>query len=86
MKMFCNMACKDAYAIAYGTTTADKITPHWFREFLTYELSVNGCNPVVIAAIRGDSAAKIQDFYTMQVLFSEKIREKYLRSVPVFGL
>ena len=23
-----------------GTTTADKIIPHWFREFLTYELSV----------------------------------------------
>ena len=51
-----------------------------------YELSVAGCNPVVIAAIRGDRAAKIQDFYTMQVVGFEKIREEYLKAVPVFGL
>jgi len=69
-----------------GTRTSDKITPHWFRAFLTYELSVNGCNPVVITAIRGDRAAKIQDFYTMQVLIFEKIREEYLKAVPVFGV
>ena len=69
-----------------GKATSEKITPHWFRAFLTYELSVNGCNPVVIAAIRGDRAAKIQDFYTMQVLGFEKIKEEYLKAVPVFGL
>ena len=45
-----------------------------------------GCNPVVIAAIRGDRAAKMQDFYTMQVLGFDKIREEYLRSVPQFGI
>ncbi len=66
--------------------TAEKITAHWFRAFLTYELSVNGCNPVVIAMIRGDRAAQIQDFYTMQVLGFEKIREEYLKAVPQFGL
>ena len=65
---------------------SEKITPHWFRAFLTYELSVSGCNPVVIAAIRGDRVAKIQDFYTMQVLGFEKIREEYLKAVLVFGI
>ena len=70
----------------HGNSTAEKVTAHWFRAFLTYELSVNGCNPAVIAAIRGDRAAKIQDFYTMQVLGFEKIREEYLKAVPVFGL
>ena len=69
-----------------GKATSEKITPHWFRAFLTYELSVNGCNPVVIAAIRGDRAARMQDFYTMQVLGFEKIREEYLKAVPVFGI
>lgn len=69
-----------------GNGTAERIVPHWFRAFLTYELSINGCNPVVIAAIRGDRAAKIQDFYTMQVLGFDKIREEYLKAVPVFGL
>ena len=69
-----------------GKHTSEKITAHWFRAFLTYELSVAGCNPAVIAAIRGDRAAKIQDFYTMQVLGFEKIREEYLKAVPQFGL
>ena len=58
-------------------------THHRFRAFLTYELPVNGCNPVVIATIRGDRAAKMQDFYTMQVLGFEKIREEYLKAVTV---
>lgn len=71
---------------ANGNGTAERIVPHWFRAFLTYGLSVNGCNPVVIAAIRGDRAAKIQDFYTMQILDFDKIREEYLKAVPVFGL
>lgn len=71
---------------ANGKATSEKITPHWFRAFLTYELSVNGCNPVVIAAIRGDRAARMQDFYTMQVLGFEKIREEYLKAVPQFGI
>lgn len=35
-----------------GNHTSDKITAHRFRAFMTYELSVNGCNPAVIAAIR----------------------------------
>jgi integrase len=71
---------------ANGNATSEKVTAHWFRAFLTYELSIAGCNPVVIAAIRGDRAAKIQDFYTMQVLGFEKIREEFLKAVPVFGL
>lgn len=41
---------------------------------------------MVIAAIRGDRAAKIQDFYTMQVLGFDKIREEYLKAASVFGL
>ena len=69
-----------------GNGTAERIVPHWFRAFLTYELSVNGCNPAVIAAIRGDAPDKIQDFYTMQVLGFDKIREEYLKAVPQFGL
>jgi hypothetical protein len=31
-------------------------------------------------------AAKILDFCTMQVLGFEKIKEEYLKAVPVFGL
>ena len=69
-----------------GNHTSEKVTAHWFRAFMTYELSVAGCNPVVIAAIRGDRAAKIQDFYTMQVLGFEKIREEYLEAAPQFCL
>ena len=61
-------------------------THHWFRAFPTYELSVNGCNPIVIAAIRGDRAAKIEDFYVLQVLGFENIREEYLKAVTVFGI
>ena len=53
---------------------------------MTYELSVNGCNPVVITSIREDMAAKMQDFYTMQVLGFDKIMEEYLKAAPVFGL
>lgn len=71
---------------ANGNATSEKVTPHWFRAFLTHELSLAGCNPVVIAAIRGDRSAKIQDFYVAQILGFEEIREEYLRAVPVFGL
>lgn len=71
---------------ANGTSTNAKITAHWFRAFLTYELSLAGCNPAVIAAVRGDRATKIQDFYVLQVLGFEKIREEYLRCAPRFGL
>lgn len=71
---------------ANGKATNAKITAHWFRAFLTYELSVAGCNPAVIAAVRGDRAAKIQDFYVMQVLGFDKIREEYMRCAPRFGL
>ena len=69
-----------------GKATSEKITPHWFRAFLTYELSMGGCNPVVIAVIRGDRAARMQDFYTRQVLGFEKIREEYLKAAPRLGL
>jgi hypothetical protein len=31
-------------------------------------------------------AAKIQGFYTIQVLGFDKIRAEYLKAVPVFGL
>lgn len=47
---------------------------------------MNGCNPVVIAAVRGDRAARIQDFYTMQVLNYGKVREEYLKAAPQFGI
>ncbi len=41
---------------------------------------------MVIAAIRGDRAARIQDFYTIRVLGFEKIRVEYLKAVPQFRL
>ena len=63
-----------------GEAASEKVTPHWFRAFLTYELSIAGCNPVVIGAIRWDRAAR------MQVLGFEKIRGEYLKTVPQFGL
>ena len=53
---------------------------------MTYELSINGCNPVVVTSIRGDMAAKIQDFYTMQMLGFDKIRGEYLKAAPQFGI
>jgi integrase len=66
--------------------TDKKITPHFFRAWLTYMLHMNGCNPIVIDAIRGDVAATIRDFYTNQVLPFDVIKKEYLKAVPKFGI
>lgn len=69
------------------TTDIDKkIVPHFFRAWATYTLQINGCNPAVIDAIRGDVASTIRAFYVNQVLPFEVIRKEYLKAVPKFGI
>jgi integrase len=48
--------------------TSKKIVPHFFRAWGTYMLQINGCNPIVIDAIRGDKATTMRGFYANQVL------------------
>ncbi len=66
--------------------TDKKIVPHFFRAWCTYTLQINGCNPAVIDAIRGDVASSIRAFYVNQVLPFEVIRKEYLKAVPKFGI
>lgn len=66
--------------------TDKKIVPHFFRAWATYTLQINGCNPAVIDAIRGDVASSIRAFYVNQVLPFEVIKKEYLRTVPKFGI
>jgi|SRR5659263_22462 len=66
--------------------TDKKIVPHFFRAWATYTLQINGCNPAVIDAIRGDVASSIRAFYVNQVLPFEIIKKEYLRTVPKFGI
>lgn len=66
--------------------TDKKIIPHYFRAWIAYNLQINGCNPAVIDAIRGDTASTIRAFYVNQVLPFEVIRKEYLKAVPKFGI
>lgn len=68
------------------TDISKKIVPHFFRAWTTYNLQINGCNPAVIDAIRGDVASTIRAFYVNQVLPFDVIRKEYLRTVPKFGI
>jgi integrase len=72
--------CKDS------NRTDEKITPHFFRAWITYQLQINGCNPIIIDAIRGDKAFNMRMFYANQVLPFEEIRREYERTVPKFGV
>jgi integrase len=38
--------CKDS------NRTDEKITPHFFRAWITYQLQIKGCNPIIIDAIK----------------------------------
>lgn len=69
-----------------GTTTADKITLHWFRAWLTYQLTINGCKPEIVQDIRGDVANTVANFYTREILSFDDVRREYLKAVPQFGL
>lgn len=64
----------------------EKITPQFFRVWITFQLQINGCNPIVIAAIRGDKASNKRTFCTNQVSSFEEIRWEYERTVPRFGI
>lgn len=66
--------------------TDKKIIPHYFRAWIAYNLQINGCNPAVIDAIRGDTASTIRAFYVNQVLPFEVIKKEYLKAVPKFGI
>lgn len=66
--------------------TDKKIVPHFFRAWNAYILQLNGCNPAVIDAIRGDVAGSIRQFYVNQVMPFEVVRKEYLRAVPMFGI
>lgn len=73
----------------FGTDTNEtekKIVPHYFRSWNAYQLQINGCNPIVIDAIRGDLASTMRAFYVNQVLPFDFIRKEYLRCVPKFGI
>ncbi len=73
--------------LAIDTNETDKkIVPHFWRAWTTYILQVNGCNPAVIDAIRGDTAGTIRAYYVNQVIPFEFIRREYLRTVPKFGV
>jgi len=79
------------WAIKTGTCndsnkTDEKITPHFFRAWITYQLQINGCNPIIIDAIRGDKASNMRTFYANQVLPFEEVRRDYERTVPRFGI
>lgn len=71
--------CKDS------NRTDEKITPHFFRAWITYQLQIRGCNPIIIDAIRGDKASNMRMFYANQVLPFEEIRKEYERTVPKLG-
>ncbi len=80
-----------SWAIKTGTCkdsnrTDEKITPHFFRAWITYQLQINGCNPIIIDAIRGDKASNMRTFYANHVLPFEEIRREYERTVPKFGI
>jgi len=66
--------------------TDEKITPHFFRAWITYQLQINSCKPIVIDAIRGDKASNMRMFYANQVLPFEEIRREYERKVPKFEI
>jgi integrase/recombinase XerD len=73
-------------ACTNSNRTEEKITPHFFRAWITYQLQINGCNPIVIDAIRGDKASNMRTFYANQVLPLDEIRREYERTVPKFGI
>jgi len=84
-KIVKNWAVKTATCID-SNKTDEKITPHFFRAWITYQLQINGCNPTVIDAIRGDKASNMRMFYANQVLPFVEIRREYERTVPKFGI
>lgn len=64
----------------------ERITPHYFRAWMTYQLTINGCKPEIVQVIRGDVANSMANFYTREILSFDDVRREYLRAVPVFGL
>ena len=64
----------------------ERVTPHYFRAWLTYQLTINGCKPEIVQVIRGDVANTMANFYTREILSFEDVRREYLRSIPIFGL
>lgn len=64
----------------------ERITPHYFRAWMTYQLTINGCKPEIVQVIRGDVADTMANFYTREILSFDDVRREYLKAVPVFGL
>lgn len=64
----------------------ERITPHYFRAWMTYQLTINGCKPEIVQVIRGDVANTMANFYTREILSFDDVRREYLKSVPIFGL
>ena len=64
----------------------ERITPHYFRAWLTYSLTINGCKPEIVQVIRGDVADTMANFYTREILSFDDVRREYLKAVPVFGI
>ena len=67
-------------------TNGDRITPHYFRAWCTYQLTINGCKPEIVQVIRGDMANTMANFYTREILSFDDVRREYLKAVPVFGI
>ena len=64
----------------------ERITPHYFRAWCTYQLTINGCKPEIVQVIRGDVANTMANFYTREILSFDDVRREYLKAVPVFGI
>ena len=64
----------------------EQITPHYFRAWMTYQLTINGCKPEIVQVIRGDVANTMANFYTREILSFDDVRREYLKAVPQFGI
>ena len=64
----------------------ERITPHYFRTWLTHSLTINGCKPEIVQVISEDVVNTMANFYTREILSFDKIKEDYLKAAPVFNL
>ena len=77
---------KDHAEKAGLTTNGDNITPHYFRAWATYQLTINGCKPEIVQVIRGDVANTMANFYTREILSFDDVKREYVKAAPQFGI
>ena len=64
----------------------ERITPHYFRAWCTYQLTISGCKPEIVQVVRGDVAGTVANFYTREIMCFDDVQREYLKAVPVFGI